>query len=297
MFLFDDPKHRKTDDAIVSPIRQHIEQIDAKLKARLVHEQVKKSKSYTSIENQNRYQRMKFMGIPAPNTKQVQKKDWQDIVGRISQTSILYRENSSSIAVDKMKHSLPQDVKLIPKIPEFDYTTKEKRELSRIDGFVPFSKAQPRGTNAKNLRVDKSLPWIQDELNATKVKLDRDCESGETFTVGTFETQAHMQPKGNLEENFSPIKLSYKEKIAEKLKSFKTKEIAETSKEVEVVVENKMQSDDELSSCLSSDGTYLTNDSGSFLIAADRKIPKSEMNLQEKFQVSQSDLKSLRSYS
>lgn len=285
MFLFDDLEEEKTNVAIVSPIRQHIEQIDAKLKARLVQEPRKKSKSHTNNNNQKRYQRMKFMGIPVLQSSQLQTKDCQEIVEKISQSSILYRESLSSVAIDKRKNLLPRDVKLIPKIPEFDCTTKKKRERSRIDEFVPFSKAQPRGTNAKNLRVDKSLPWIQDELNATKVKLERDCEKGETFAAVKGETRAHEHPKEKLEESLSAFKMTYKEKIVEKLKSYQPDNEETEEFDIADEVRDEMQSSDETSSSLSSVGTYFTNDSGSCLVELDRKTPKTELNLDAKYQV------------
>lgn len=302
MFLFDDLKKRKINVAIVSPIRQHIYQIDEKLKRRFHQSDEKKSKSHTSSvinnkQNEKRYQRMKFMGIPIPQTAHAQAKvsdaDLKMIIAKVSQTSILSQELSNNESASRSKHAnvrvLPEDVKLIPKIPECDYTIQQERERLQTDKFAPFSKAQPRGTNSKNLRIDKSLPWIEDELNATKAQHESKVVERKTFV--------HQNPKAfdvqsprKIAENPSTIKKAYNEIISSKLQYYK----ATVDDAIDRTVENEdngnideeVQSSVESTSSLSSAGTYFTNDSGSFMIELGAKIPKSQMNHQKKIQVS-----------
>lgn len=306
LFLFDDQKGIKKSVAIVSPIRQHIRQIDEKLKIQNGQTSAKKSKSHMSIVNNNqnakRYQRMKFMGIPVPRTPpaperaqmKVSPDDLKAIVGKISQTSILSQALPSNVSVDKStskhKHTnaqtSPEDVKLLPKIPECDYTIKEERERFRADKFVPFNKAQPRGTDARNLLIDKSLPWIQDELNATKLKLEREyLRDGKSFASGILDIEADVQSERKIAENSSAIKQAYLKFIASKLQDYKILDEESIGKANKDTVDDEIQSSVESSSSLSSDGTHFTNDSGSYVMAMHTKIHKSEMNIREKFQV------------
>lgn len=301
LFLFDSPNGIKKSVAIVSPIRQHIRRIDEKLKIRNGQTSTKKSKSQMSIGNNNqnvkRYERMKFMGIPILPTSPAQMKLLPDglkaIVGKISQTSILSQALPSNDSADKStsqhKHTnartSPEDVKLIPKIPECDYTIKEERERFCAYKFAPFSKAQPRGTNAKNLRVDKSLPWMEDELNATKLKLKREHRDGKTSAGGIRDTKSDVQWERKNAENPSAIKTAYLNFIACKLQDLKAPDEDSDGMANKANIDDEIQSTVESSPSLSSDGTLFTNDSGSYVMAMDRKIPKGEINSQKKFQV------------
>lgn len=241
------------------------------------------------------------MGIPVPQAPhpsvKISQVELKSFVGKVS--SILSHTKLPSDAVDesivdverkqlKVRIS-PEDVKLTPKIPEFDYTTNDKRELSKAGKFVPFSKAQPRGTNPKNLRVDKSLPWVQDELDATKAKFDPGCENRKSFAVGSRNTdlESHVQSERKTEEDSSAMKRSYHEIIAEKLQENQARDedVNEQTECDNGVSDVEVQSTVESGSSLSSEGTYFTNDSGSYLMELGEKIPKSQLNLQKKFQV------------
>lgn len=290
MFLFGHPKkvHSKTNAAIVSPIRQHIRQVDVKLKARSA---VGKSKSHADVVNdQKRFQRMRFMGIPTRPVQKASDKEIRTIVAKISQTSIWSQElppnlNKSTRYGEQTESA---KAKLTPRIPDFDCTTGDERERLKVDKFVSFERAQPRGTNARNLRVDKSLPWIEDELHAARVKLEKESKSRKTFASEVKladEGIAASQSKKEIDADTSAIKNSYKEIIASKLQCYKEPNV-ESSAGNEHDDGDGILSAVESKSSLSSAGTYFTNDSGSFLIEMDKKIPKSEMNLQKKFQVS-----------
>lgn len=292
---------QKKSVAIVSPIRQHIEEIDEKIKIRANEAHVKKSESHMSIvnnknnnrENLKRYQRMKFMGIPVSQTpSNADKKSFESnlkaIVAKISQKSILSHETQTSDFTDKSisrgKHSntrtLP-NVMLVPKVPELDYT--EERECSKVDKFVRFRSAQLRGTNAKNLRIDKSLPWIQDELNAIKLKLEK--VQGDEESLANANQKVEILEKRKTSGGKSAIKKSFNEIIATKLQAYKAlDDISVIRVGVDESVD-EIQSTVDSTASLSSTGTYFTNDSGSCLMVQDKIIPKSQMNLQKKFQV------------
>lgn len=310
-FLFDDASKylTKKNVAIVSPIRQHIRKLDEKMKMRMSQSYAKKAKSHSCIVNKDnnkgnqdskRYQRMKFMGIPVHHLPmiKVSHADLKAIVAEISQTSMLLLSHevpSNNKSTPKRKHSntkiLPGVVKLMPKVPEFDCTMEDERECLRLDKFSPFRKAQPRGTNAKNLRVDKSLPWIEDELNATKVKLQKDSRNGKTFTDEIVEAKkALVYMKKKLDETPSAIKKSYNKIIASKFRDYnppdnrlsKAENNEGNGKDAESAIEKQSFVS---SSSLSSEGTYFTNDSGSVLMLGEQKILKSEMNVEKKFLV------------
>lgn len=291
MFLFDvDPKaHSKKNVAIVSPIRQHIRLIDERLKTR----SASAPKGHTCNQDAHRYQRMRFMGIPLAQKSSDER--LRTIVAKVSQTSMLTREiptNVNNSPLERKQTATSADVKLKPRIPEFDYTMEEEREHSKVDKFVSFSKAQPRGTNARNLRVDKSLPWIEDELKATKVKLAKELHNRKTFAVeGEAEAEAEdVLSKTKLDADSSAIKKSYKEVIASQFRCYKASDDVSSEDDGNDDADD-IQSAVESTSSLSSVGTNFTNDSGSFLMELGEKIPKSEMNLQTKFQVSANRVK------
>lgn len=301
IFFFVESKVAEKSTALVSPVRQQIHKLNEKLKVRLNQRVADKSKSYMSfIDNKNnqhekRYQRMKFMGIPVQqSSSSPTPTELRTIVDKISQTSLISQMMPVSEFINetpaKRKHSnakLPQDVKLMPQIPDFDYIAEEENcGRLDVDKFVPFTRAQPRGTNEKNLRIDKSLPWIQDEVNSTKVKLAEKSRDGKTFSEWNI---ADVKLERKLDGNPSAKEKSYKEIIDKKLRNHKMLDIdvdKSNKGNDKSCVDDEIQSVGESNSSLSSIGTYFTNDSGSCLMALDKKIPKSEMNLEKKFQVS-----------
>lgn len=282
MFLFDDPLAYERNVAIISPIREYIQQVEDRLQRRMIRTDARKSRSHSSINNHDakRYQRMKFMGIPVPSTShastRVSHTNLNSIVAKISQTS--------KVPNRKLAKS-PEDVELLVKIPEFDCANESERERSKVDKIPPFIRAQPRGTNAKDLRVDKSLPWIGDEFGVD-VKID--FGNGKTFT----DDDVPAQSEGKVDESSSAIKKSYKEIIASKLQDYKQLRSApDDAENKDDCEENQIQSTGESSSTLSSDGTYFTDDSGSFIMDHDNKISKSQMIREKKFLVRENFMK------
>lgn len=309
LLLFDDWKIKKNN--IVGSIRQHIRETDEKLRVKNCQTNLKKSRSHVSCNDMfsgnhdsKRNQRMKFMGIPVLQSSRTQAKvsqvELRTIVASVSPTSILSREipsnNKSRSKREQSNTRLAlEDVKLLTMLPNCDYAIKGEREHLRPDRFPLVTKAQPRGSDARNLRADKSLPWIEDELNATRAKisakLEQDLKNEKSFTSWITDTVArrvHSERKNaESETELSELKKSYNGIIAAKLQALIVS--AADSVQESIVLEDDIQSTVDMSSSLSSTGTYFSNDSGSFVLELGRKIPISEMNLktclENKFQV------------
>ena len=297
---------KKRNNKVEGPIRQHIRQVNEKIKNRMLKAHPKKTENHMNNFDDcklqknhisNRHRRMKFMGIPVEQTPpddfssmKVSRSDLNAIVAKVSKPSLLLlsREISSDDkSVPERKHSNakppPQVALLKPKIPQFNCKVEENRERLELDKFVPFKKAQPRGSNARNLRADKSLPWIEDELNATKVKLQKDSEREETFNDRISESRkTTSKATKKKEENSSAIKKSFNETIAKKLQDYNPPNTNEMVQDLESSL--KIQSF-KSSSSLSSTGTNFTNDSGSVLMFDNKRIPTREMNAEKKFLV------------
>lgn len=297
---------KKRTNAIEGPIRQYIRQVNEKMRNRMLKSHPKKAENHMNKfdncnmqRNQisNRHRRMKFMGIPAQQTPpvdflsmKVSRSDLNAIVAKVSKPSLLllsHEISSDDKSTLERKHSNaifpPQVAMLKPKIPQFDCKVEEERERLKLDKFVPFKKAQPRGTNARNLRADKSLPWIEDELNATKVKLQKNSRREGTFNDRILESgKTTSKVTKKKKENPSAIKKSFNEIIAKKLQDYNPPNKNEMVQDSESSLE--IQSI-ESSSSLSSTGTNFTNDSGSVLMFENKSIPTREMNAEKKFLV------------
>ena len=296
----------KRNNKIEGPIRQHIRQVNEKIKNRMLKAHQKKTENHMNKfdkcniqRNQisKRHRRMKFMGIPVQQTPfddfssmKVSHSDLNAIVAKVSKPSLLLlsREISSDDkSTPERKHLNakfpPQVAMLKPKIPEFDCKVEEERERLELDKFAPFKKAQPRGTNVRNLRADKSLPWIEDELNSMKIKLQKDSKKERTFNDEISESRKTTgKARDEKEENSNALKKSFNEIIAKKLQDYNPPNKNETDQDSESSL--RIQSI-ESSSSLSSTGTNFTNDSGSVLMFQDKSIPTREMNAEKKFLV------------
>lgn len=287
MFLFEDTTVRRKNVATVSPIRQHIEQIDEKLKTQMSQARVKSQTNVNNDENRDekRNRRVKFMGIPTAAESRSHA-GLKEIVAKISQASMLSHGISSdgniNNSTSKRKQSKgkisPGELKRIPRVPELDCTMEEERRVhGEVDKFVPFTKAQPRGINPKNLRVDKSLPWVHDILREARLKKDFDGKSfvRETSAIGENDAVQLHTHDDDTNEN-SDLKKVYKEIIAGKLGNYKadTKEL-QSSQDDKDNADGEIQSNTQSTSSLSSSRTYFFNGT------------KSEINLHKKFQVNQ----------
>lgn len=211
--------------------------------------------------------------------------------------------NNDDELTSKDKHSntipTPEAIKLIPKIPSSSCSdiSQDECEQSKV---IRFTKAHPRGINPEMLRIDKSLPWIQNEINTAKVKfqIDYNKMNRKTYNVAidnwnhvSIDMDEEKSKKNGIDvENQSEIRRNFNNIIASKRKHYiKSVGIELNDREndnphatVDKDYDTKsMQS----ASTLSSTGTYFTNDSGSHVVILDEEIPKSRVNIGKKFQV------------
>lgn len=296
--------------SIISPIKQYIQQIDDKLKSRRTQTIVKKSKSQMNASTSNgqdetkRYKRMKFMGIPIPQSAhksiklKCSKTELKSIVAKVSEASLLSNGNSDRFTKENKYSNIitsPEDIKLIPEIPDFDsiFIDEEKNYENRRN-IKHFVKAQPRGTNPKELRSDKSLPWIEDELSCSILKAENDL-NGKSFNDEVISMKITTDIVKKLNSAESTIKKAFNEVIASKLHDNKTPQDGKSDSHLTIhesgpAVDLEVQStSNELSrisaSSLSSEGTNFSNESGSYFMIVDEKIPINELNIANKFKV------------
>lgn len=300
---------------IESPIKHHIKEIDKKLKQKYLSRTKKSLKSQMDMNKiQKQYQRMKFMGIPIRITSTIEAENLKcEILGKNShaekslsscEMKEVYDNDDKLTSKDKHLNSkiVPEAVKLIPKIPSLCYDVSEDEyEQSKVV-HKPFTKAHPRGNNPQMLRIDKSLPWIEDEINLAKVKFQNDYDEmkwdSHNVPIDNWnhvsidsDTESKRMKKSIADKNQSELKKNFNNLIASKLKDYKNSAGIELKNDEndnvhaaadDYDVEMKsVQSD----STLSSNGTYFTNDSGSYILILDEKIPKSQINIGKKFQV------------
>ncbi|KAL7024344.1 hypothetical protein ACKWTF_013001 [Chironomus riparius] len=294
---------------IKSPIKQHIKEIDKKLKQKYLPRMKKSLKSQIDVnEIQKRYQRMKFMGIPTMEMSEFEQTNDNERTYRMNQETVSTHDekmkgekhNNDDKLTSKGKHSntitTPEAIKLIPKIPSSSCSdmTEDECEQSKVVGFT---KAHPRGNNPELLRIDKSLPWIYNEINSAKVKfqIDYDEMNRKSYNVA-IDNWNHVSididgenKKKEIDENQSEIKRSFNSIIASKRKHYMKSvgielndgEDDNAHATVDKDYDTKsMQS----ASTLSSTGTYFTNDSGSHIVILNEEIPKSRVNIGKKFQ-------------
>ncbi|CRK92367.1 CLUMA_CG005955, isoform A [Clunio marinus] len=274
-FLFD--VKTKKPSIIVSPIQKHVEELNKKLKARLNENKPSNRSTIVGLCNPEtkQFQRMRFMGIPCLQYKKHNDEHFKELVEKVSTMKL----STFQPRVVKSK-TLTENIQLKPKVPEIISCDEAKEKEEEIDKFSYFTRAQPRGTDKRNLRIDKSAPWIEDELIAMKVKLENERDVEKTLNVES-EVISSVSSNHSIEKidtEVSGMKKSYKEVISSKLEAYKSQNKVGSNKTTEdniLVVEKN--------SSLSSIGTNFTNDSGSFLLEMDKKIPKSDINLKRKF--------------
>lgn len=249
---------------IESPIKQHVQKMNKNLKLRYhCEKRIRIKKSKNQIEKQ--LKRMNFMGIPKSNADTT-RCDIKSIVEKMS-----IEKSESKEQVITMADGC---VKFTPKIPCYKEENKCKEKKQKFT----FSKAQPRGNDPKMLRADKSLPWIQSDINVEK-KFDRSDVHDEKnlFVENEEDTWKIFTTEENVSnENRSTIKKTFNKIIANKLRNLDV--------DFTTIDDHDSQLIESLST-LSSSGTYFSNDSGSYLMVLDGKIPKSKLNISKKFQV------------
>ena len=276
--------------------------MNTKLAARMDKLSRKHAKSQQDIlaninENQKGTQNINFMGIPMPSisetgasTKKCTKNEIHSIVAKVSKASLSKPiQRCSQYRTEKVdksfsKHTInsldikrfPQAVQCLPQNCSADELANEAKECWKIDPIPLYQKVKPHGTQAKKLRADKSLPWIQDDLDATKIKIQMENEKQQRLDTDFIE----MEDLGSgvtskrVHDDESSIKKLYLDCIANKLNELKlphqgTVMVEGTTSDVETMGNISM----ETISSISSDCTNFTNDSGSYVVMLDDNVP------------------------
>jgi hypothetical protein len=269
-----------------SAVRNHIQQIDSALRQRNCKSKVRKMPTTDANETERRLQRMIFMGIP---TERRDKSKIQFIVSEISRNSALTHKSTSKDNHLNAKIA-PRGVKLMPAIParvewQQDVAAETEDECEQSKIAPPFVNAKPRGSDPEMLRTDKSLPWIQHDVDATRANLESSRAKCNAMADYEKEDGAHVRRDKEkiADANRSEMKRCYDGIIAMKLRSHGDIDNSE----------NELQNDEseagmqsmQSASSFSSTGTNFTNDSGSYIVVLNEKIPKSRLNIGKKFQV------------
>jgi hypothetical protein len=286
--------------AIESPIRHQIRQIEKKLMKRRqqpTDESQSKSQIDTSAERK-RYQRMKYLGIIPPTTTinttttRTNVAAVEDEIEKFSMCDNAIVDDDKLTSKDGKKKLLLQDTpKLLPKIPALvscnvNSQIEDECVQSKLVQPPPTIKVQPRGKKSR----DKSMPCIEDDINATRQKLQQQQELGKVeMKVSSFEHEIERdnqvaQHNGNCDvveenENQSEMRRKFYSIIASKRREYNENSQSPAAGEGAIVAS------DDTESMLSSVGTNFTYDSGSYVMIFDEKIPKSKVNMEKKFQV------------
>lgn len=282
-----DSSSKKIDLAsIESPIKQHIRKIDEKLKQRHRYTRMtsKIKKNIDEEERKKQMRRMNFMGIPiSTSNADVAKKckkqnEIEKIVKKIS--------SKTSLEIDDKFISTKGDggvVKFFPTIPQYQNDEISIEKCNRQQS-IPFKKAKPRCNDPKYLRIDKSLPYIDMEQVKNMKVIENQCESSLQHHNAEKSEEKIPSIAADKEKNqMSAIKKSFNKIIEKKLQDYK---IQPNTDIVSEMGDSKVQSIESATTTLSSEGTLFSNDSGSYLMILDEKIPKTQLNIAHKFQVS-----------
>ncbi|KAG5671725.1 hypothetical protein PVAND_001905 [Polypedilum vanderplanki] len=291
--LFSNEKNKqKNNETTQSAIRNHIQQIELAIKRRNCKKsKVRKTQSTDMNETIRRYQRMNFMGILTMRKKS----KIEGIVNEITENSALTCEDKST---SKDKHLngkiTPEGIRLKPKIPAIveetrDSDNDDKEEIEDVyeqsKVISAFVNAKPRGNDPEKLHIDKSLPWIQNEVNVTRARLQNDLEmNAENRNIAIEndeDKKAHVKcDKEKIkDENLSEMKRSYHKIIATMFHNYSDIKLNNDDSENMTEMQAALST-----STLSSVGTNFTNDSGSCIFVMNEQIPIRKFNMEKKFQ-------------
>lgn len=266
-------------------------------KNKLSRKQTKSQQDILTNINEKRTQNTNFMGIPMPSIsetgaskKKCTKNEIHSIVAKVSKASLLksvqrcsqYRSEKVDRSFSKptinsldIKRS-PQAVKCLPQNWSVDELANEAKESWKIDPIPPYQKVKPHGIQAKKLRADKSLPWIQDDLDATKIKIQMENEQQKMLDRDFIEMEilnCDVIPK-RVHGDESSIKKMYLNCIENKLNELKSTPLEAVVVEGQISqVETVANISMETISSISSDCTNFTNDSGSYVVILDDIVP------------------------
>ncbi|CAO1420922.1 unnamed protein product [Diamesa serratosioi] len=301
-FIFEDNKKpTKVNSLITSPIKEYIQQLNTKLEARkskLTRYQTKSQQdNFTNLnDNRRRTQSKNFMSIPMPSisetcasTKKCTKNEIHSIVAKVSKASLLKPLQRKSEKVDKSfcKYTInssltnkrsPQAVECLPQNrSSVNELANEAKESWKIDPIPSYKNVKPHRKDVKKLHHDKSLPWIQDDLDATKIRIQMENEEQKkSFDIDFIELE-HSSTNITVKRDYgheSSIKKLYLNCIANKLNELKSTPLDTVATEEQTFDFETIESVSMDSvSFVSSDCTNFTNDSGSYVVMLDDKVP------------------------
>lgn len=218
------------------------------------------------------------------STKSCTKNEIHSIVAKVSKATLLksVRKCSEfrSEKVDKssFQHTINSlDTKRSPQAVNcsVDELANEAKKSWKIDPIPSYKKVKPH----IKLRADKSLPWIQDDLDATKIKIQMENKQQQQHLDKDFIEMENLcsevtRKRDHADE--SSIKKMYHHCIATKLNELKSTPsgtFVHEQQNSEVADETMENVSMETISSISSDCTNFTNDSGSYVAMLDDNVP------------------------
>lgn len=268
--------------SIKSPLRQHIQK---KVKLLKLRNRIKKEEKNSQSKNEDEKQLKptNFVRCQLSNAKST----------RFSVKSIV-KQVSDGQLTSKVISTADGGAKFMPKIPIFRAVKDESEKIN----FFPrlFVKTQPKGSDSKLLRLDRSLPLNLSEIDVGQtIRTSKTSEESNLLSVETDEKQLNSFIVTSADvQNIGTIKKTFKNIIANKLqnqhknvnKSFLECEAGCSGNDGIINSDQDFKAQSNLSSTsLSSKATNFSLDSGSFLMLFDEKIRKSQLNIANKNQV------------
>lgn len=202
IILFDESSvgQKKRNINIESPIRQHIEKVEKKLKNRFLNKKIHR--------NVNDEKRTRFMNT----SMSLENHQKPDNVNECKSNDARF----STIVIS------PEDMKLLPRIPNFDCEQKHKKTMdSKSKGIANFSKTHSVVSNLNNVRVDPTLPNVADILEDMKIDCKNllNIDSLTNYSPPHFNETKDFGEKMNV-ESLSEMRRSYKAVISSKLEKY-----------------------------------------------------------------------------
>lgn len=246
VILFDNSSHRTrrtgSISEVESSIRRYIRSIDAKLESRMNSKKASQhrtsSNNRTVLAARGRAQKMGFIGdLTKVKIEKAAKKS--SSIEQCSSSSSHSVELDDATATFPTRNGLPEDVKLLPKIPSVECyaNRKEEEQIERVDEEEDLiadkstraralSKAQPRGNKPENARIDLSLPTVDSILNDLRTQYGNSSSSAPTAAECNeskmSEKSDDRADKFDRSSGTSAMRSSYRNIISSKLEKYKS---------------------------------------------------------------------------
>lgn len=267
VILFDNSSHRTrrtgSISEVESSIRRYIRSIDAKLESRMNSK--KASQHRTSLNNRTmlaargRAQKMGFIGDLTKVKIEKAAKKSSSIEQCSSSSSSHSVELDDATATFPTRNGLPEDVKLLPKIPsvECHANREEEEQIERVDEEEDLiadkstraralSKAQPSENKPENARIDLSLPTVDSILNDLRTEYGNSSSSAPTAECNESkmsEKSDDSADKFDITGGTSAMRSSYRNIISSKLEKYKSSPSYRESEEAASVREEQIENE------------------------------------------------------